>query len=75
MKIDEKEGRELDELDLQKEKAITRAEIAAAKKMEREYRREYGPNWRKILGVAVEKVKELNMNKGQARWLMGRRDQ
>lgn len=50
MGIKEKE-QELAELDVDNEIAGKRAEIAEKKKLEREMKKKYGPDWRKILGI------------------------
>jgi len=51
MSIKEKE-QELAELEVDNEIAGKRAEIETKKKLEREMKKKYGPDWRKILGYA-----------------------
>jgi len=50
MGIKEKE-QELAELEVDNEIAGKRAEIETKKKLEREMKKKYGPDWRKILGI------------------------
>lgn len=73
MRIESKDEKELESLDFEEEKANSRARIAAAKRVEREYRREYGPNWRHILGIVGKAVSGIRVNRNVGNRMMGRR--
>ena len=53
----EKDEQELEHLKIKKEIAGQKSEIAEKKAQEKEARRQYGPNWRKILGIVKTSVR------------------